>query len=121
MKRAPGSSVLAEYYLIRFSGRTASAAFIVALARFLDSPSGNVYMEPPQPAEVWIGARALFAWVDIYLSGRALAAARSVFAPVPVSGALPGVMLADDSILLIGAGHSPTWGMAEAERRLETH
>lgn len=119
MDRTRGVSVIAEYHLIRFSGRTASAAFIAALSRFLDSPSGSDYMGPPEPAEVWIDVRAFIACVDVYLNGGALAAAQSSFAPVPVAGAVPGVLLADGSILLIGGGRSPAWGMAEAERRLE--
>jgi hypothetical protein len=120
MNRTRPLTVVADYHLIRFSGRTASAAFIAALSRFLDSPVGSDFMEPPEPAEVWIDARSLRAWVDVYLSGSALAAARAAFAPVPVSGALPGVVLADGCVLLIGAGRSPSWGMAEAERRLAT-
>lgn len=119
MDRTRGASVVAEYHLIRFSGRTASAAFIAALSRFLDSPSGSDYLGPPEPAEVWVDARAFIAWVDVYLNGGALAAARSAFAPVPVAGAVPGVLLADGSVLIIGGGRSPGWGMAEAERRLE--
>jgi hypothetical protein len=119
MSRTSGVTVVAEYHMIRFSGRTASAAFIAALSRFLDSPSGSDYMGPPEPAEVWIDTRAVVAWVDVYLSGGALAAARSAFAPVPVAGTVPGIMLADGCILLIGGGRSPAWGMAEAERRLE--
>jgi DMSO/TMAO reductase YedYZ molybdopterin-dependent catalytic subunit len=111
--------MVAEYHLIRFSGRTASAAFVAALSRFLDSPRGSDYMRPPEPAEVWIDARVLIAWVDVYLNGGALAAAQSAFAPVPVAGAVPGVLLAEGSVLIIGGGRSPAWGMAEAERRLE--
>jgi hypothetical protein len=120
MNRARPLTVVAEYHLIRFSGGTASTAFIAALSSFLDSAGGSDFMEPPDAAEVWIDARSLRAWVDVYLSGSALAAARAAFAPIPVSGALPGVVLADGSVLLIGAGRSPAWGMAEAERRLAT-
>jgi hypothetical protein len=120
MDRTRTASLVAEYHLIRFSGRTASAAFIAALSRFLDSPGGGDYMAPPEPAEVWIDARALVVWVDVYLNGGALAAAQSAFAPVPVAGAVPGVLLSERSVLLIGGGRSPAWGMAEAERRLAT-
>jgi hypothetical protein len=120
MKRAHPLTVVAEYHLVRFSGRTASAAFLAALSRFLDSPGGSDFMEPPDPAEVWIDARTLRTFVDVYLSANALVAARAAFAPVPVAGTVPGVVLADGCVLLIGAGRSPAWGMAEAERRLAT-
>jgi hypothetical protein len=119
MDTTRGTTVAAEYHLIRFSGRTASAAFITTLSRFLDSPRGSEYMGPPEPAEVWMDVRALIAWVDVYLSRSALAAAQSAFAPVPIAGAIPGVLLADGSVLIIGGGRSPSWGMGEAERRLE--
>ncbi len=121
MDRRRGVTLTEEYHLVRFSGRTATAAFIAALSRFLDSPSGRGYMGPPEPAEVWIDARVFVAWVDVYLNRGALAATRSAFAPVPVTGALPGVLLADGSVLLIGGGRSPAWGMAETERRLGEH
>jgi len=119
MDRTRGATVIAEYHLIRFSGRHASAALIGALSRFLDSPSGSDYMGPPDPAEVWIDARLFIARVNVYLNGGALAAAQSAFAPVPVAGAVPGVLLAEGSVLIIGGGRSPAWGIAEAERRLE--
>jgi hypothetical protein len=118
MDETRGATVIAEYHLIRFSGRTATAAFIAALLRFLDSPRGSDYMGPPEPAEVWIDARARIAWVDVYLNGGAFAAAQTAFAPVSVAGAVPGVLLAEGSVLIIGGGRSPAWGMAEAERRL---
>jgi hypothetical protein len=120
MNRARPLTLVAEYHLVRFSGRTASAAFLAALSRFLDSPDGSGFLEPPEPAEVWIDARILRTFVDVYLSASALLAARAAFAPVPVSGTVPGVALADGCVLVIGAGRSPAWGMAEAERRLGT-
>jgi hypothetical protein len=118
MSRTGEFPIVAEYHLIRFSSRTASAAFIAALSRFLDSSGGSGYLGSPGQAEVWIDARTFFAWVDLYLNRAALAAAESAFAPVPISGAIPGVALADRCVLLIGGRRSPAWGMAEAERLL---
>ena len=109
-----------EFHLVRFSGRTASAAFVAALSRYLDSPDGSVYLEPPEPAEVWIDARICARLGGRLPQRKRPRAARAAFAPVPVSGTVPGVALADGCILLIGSGRSPAWGMAEVERLLAT-
>jgi hypothetical protein len=106
------------FHLMHFEHRGEAAAFVAALSRFLDSPRGSGYMEPPGAVQIWSHAGASHGTIDVFLTADALAAATAAFAPVIGAGTNPNVTLPPGCTLLIGAERAPSWGLEEAERVL---
>jgi hypothetical protein len=106
------------YHVISFERRDEAAAFIAALSRFLDSPRGSVYMGARASVEVWTRPTATGEPVEVYLDEGALEAATIAFGPVEVGGMRRGDALPPACALMIGGPRSPTWGLADVERRL---
>ncbi|HTG53235.1 MAG TPA: hypothetical protein VL980_00245 [Gemmatimonadaceae bacterium] len=106
------------FHLMPFEHRGEAAAFVTAFSRFLDSPRGAGYLEPPGAVQIWSHAGASHGAIDVYLTADALAAATAAFAPVIGVATNPNVPLPEGSTLLIGAERAPSWGLEEAERVL---
>ncbi len=100
---------------LRFDTSREAAAFVAALSRVLAGPRRGAAAPVP---EVWCARHATGAPVEILLNDAALAAAESVFAPVPATRLVRGDTLASSDALVIGAGALEAWGVDEAERRL---
>ena len=110
-----------RFHMMHFEFRSEAAAFVAALSRFLGSPRGEGYMEPPDAVQIWSHAGLATGSVDLFLTADALAAATAAFAPVIGAGTNPNMELPDGCTLLIGDAHAPSWGLEEAERVLSAH
>ena len=106
------------FHLMPFAQRNEAAAFVAAISRFLDSPRGAGYVEPPGAVQIWSHAGASHGAIDVYLTADALAAATAAFGAVVGVGTHPDMPLPPDCLLLIGADRAPTWGLEDAERVL---
>jgi len=74
-----------NYHMLRFQDGGEADAFVRALQRFLSSPKGSDYIAEPYKTEAWASGPLAARPLEIYLSDGALAAAESVFAPVPIA------------------------------------
>jgi hypothetical protein len=107
-----------EYHVLAFERTNEAAAFVAALARYLNSPAGAAFVKAPATVEVWSYSPSEEK-IEVYLSEGALAAVAAVFTPVPVIAKRRGAALPKDCVMIIGGGQRPAaWGLAEAERRL---
>ena len=109
-------SAEARYHRIGFEKMMEAAAFVAALSRFLASPAGHPYRESALPAEVR-GRPWSTDGFELYLSERALAAAATVFSPVPVTEICPRGALPSGCVLVLDAAVS-AWGLGEAQEHL---
>jgi len=94
---------------MEFKERTEAAAFVAALSRFLNSPSGTSFSRSDEPAEVWAAASGRL--IHVLLSVPAFKAASEVFAPLPAGSRSEGGLPAG-SVLLIQSG-TPALGVEE--------
>ncbi len=112
------SSDARRLHLIALGDLDEASAFVAALSRFLHSPGGVEYLDPPRAVEVWSRAVPERGTVSIYLSDRALEAASAAFAPVAVVTTLAADLLSPEPRLLFSGERVPAWGLAEARRHL---
>jgi len=113
-----------EFHVMEFAHHDEGAAFVAALSRFLDSPKANIsFVGTASPrgrseVEVWARSAVRAEGVRLFLSDKALEAARSVFSPIHTSKTVSRESLPDDSFLIIEGGVTPAWGATEASARL---
>jgi hypothetical protein len=107
-----------RYHLIALGDLDEASAFVAALSRFLSSPGGAEYLDPPRAVEVWSRVVPERGTVNIYLSDRALEAASAAFAPVAVVTTSAADLLSPEPRLLFSGDRAPAWGLTEARRHL---
>lgn len=107
-----------EFHVIEFAHHDEAAAFVAALSRFLNSPSGGVSKKGASAVEVWARSPVKSEAVKLFLSDSALEEADAAFSPVPVARTVKRESLPDESFLIIEGGVTPAWGAAEASARL---
>ncbi len=105
------------FHVMEFAHHEEAAAFVAALSRFLNSPSGSVRAGKHSLPEVWAESPASGA-VRLFLSKGALAAAEAAFSPVPVGRKVKRESLPAESFLVIEGGKTPSWGATDAGDRL---
>ena len=106
-----------KFHVMEFAHHDEAAAFVAALSRFLESPTGGGPTRR-SPIEVWARSAVASEGVRLFLSDSALKAARTAFAPVPIVRTVKRGSLPDESFLIIEGGVTPAWGLAEASTRL---
>lgn len=107
-----------EYYSVRFTTITATAAFVAALSRFLNYPQGNKFRTLPSSIEIWQHATPTTETVELYLSEEAFNATRGAFGQPPFVEKLPRKLVFDDCHLIFGGSQTPSWGLDEAQSHL---
>ena len=104
-------------HVMEFAHHDEAAAFVAALSRFLNSPTGSPYSTPGSLVEVWAESRGS-GEVVLFLSKDALTAAESAFSPVRVERTVNRKALPAASFLVIEGGRTPSWGASDAAARL---
>ena len=104
-------------HVMEFTHHEEAAAFVAALSRFLNSPTGTPYSTGEAVVEVWAESPASGA-VLLFLSKAALSAAESAFSPVRIERTVNSKALPAESFLLIDGGKTPSWGASDAAARL---
>ena len=102
---------------MEFPHHEEAAAFVAALSRFLNSPTGSAYSTRGTLVEVWAESSASGA-VLLFLSKTALTAAESAFSPLRVERTVNRKALPAASVLVIEGGKTPSWGASDAANRL---
>ncbi|HST07288.1 MAG TPA: GNAT family N-acetyltransferase [Gemmatimonadaceae bacterium] len=109
-----------EFHVVEFEHHDEAASFVAALSRLLESPALASGDHKDHKIEVWARSPVASEAVRLFLSGDALAAARSGFSPLPVARTVRRSSLPDESFLIIEGGVTPAWGAAEASAKLLT-
>lgn len=104
-------------HLMKFAHHEEAAAFVAALSRFLNSPTGSAYSTQGSLVEVWAES-PVSGPVLLFLSKSALTAAESAFSPLRVERTVNRKALPAASFLLIEGGKTPPWGASDAAARL---
>jgi hypothetical protein len=104
-----------QFHVLKFDRHEEAAAFVAALSRVLNSPSGDI--DELQNVEVWADTASVDG-VRLFLSTCALRAAEAAFSPVRVSGNVSTESASRGNRLIIKGGVTPAWGLAEAEVEL---
>lgn len=105
------------YHRCGFPDRAQAAAFVAALARFINGPRGTPYRDASRGAAVWSRTGSDSDTVDLYLSDAALRATTEAFGAPAVLEVVDQTALPAECALLF-ASTPQAWGMEQADEHL---